>query len=200
MFNMTDFCREPIMQAVLCTSATMFENPEIAHEDLPQVETVTWQGMDSKFTRRLLTEAALALVFVTVGVAGLQVVFNIAFADENLAINLGWLWLLVPLLAIPLLAWPLISVPRIGYALRDKDIIYKSGVFWQTVTAIPFNRIQHVEKNSTPLDRRFAIANLQIFTAGGSGGDLKIHGLPAELAERLRVFILEKVGASIEHD
>jgi len=168
----------------------MFENPEIAHEDLPQVEAVTWQGMDSKFTRRLLTEAALALVFVTVGVAGLQVVFNIAFADENLTISLGWLWLLVPLLAIPLLAWPLISVPRIGYALRDKDIIYKSGVFWQTVTAIPFNRIQHVEKNST----------LQIFTAGGSGGDLKIHGLPADLAERLRVFILEKVGASIEHD
>ena len=104
MFYLTAFCREPIMQAVLCTSATMFENPEIAHEDLPQVETVTWQGMDSKFTRRLLTEAALALVFVTIGVAGLQVIFKIAFADQNLNINLGWLWLLVPLLAIPLLA------------------------------------------------------------------------------------------------
>jgi membrane protein YdbS with pleckstrin-like domain len=178
----------------------MFENPEIAHEDLPQVDTVSWQSMDPKFARRLLTEATLALLFVTIGVGGLQVVFHIAFADENISISLRWLWLLVPLLGIPLLSWPLISVPRIGYAIRDKDIIYKSGVFWHTVTAIPFNRIQHVEKSSTPLDRRFSLATLQLFTAGGSGGDLKIHGLPAQLAENLRVFILEKVGTSIEHD
>jgi hypothetical protein len=178
----------------------MFENPEIAHEDLPQVDTVNWQNMDPKFARRLLTEAALALIFVAIGVGVLQIVFNIAFADENISVKLRWLWLLIPLLGIPLLSWPLISVPRIGYAVRDKDIIYKAGVFWQTVTAIPFNRIQHVEKSSTPLDRRFDVATLQLFTAGGSGGDLKIHGLPAQLAENLRVFILEKVGASIEHD
>ena len=178
----------------------MFENSEIAHEDLPQVDTVNWQSMDPKFARRLLTEAALALIFVAIGVGVLQIVFNIAFADENISIKLRWLWLLIPLLGIPLLSWPLISVPRIGYAVRDKDIVYKAGVFWQTVTAIPFNRIQHVEKSSTPLDRRFGISTLQLFTAGGSGGDLKIHGLPAQLAENLRVFILEKVGASIEHD
>ncbi len=187
------------MKLVFCISVTMFENPEISHEDLPQVDTVSWQSMDPKFVRRLLTEAVLALVIVTIGVGGLQVVFNIAFADENIAISLRWLWLLVPLLAVPLLSWPVISVPRIGYAIRDKDIIHKSGVFWHTVTAIPFNRIQHVEKSSTPLDRRFGVATLQLFTAGGSGGDLKIHGLPAELAENLRVYILEKVGASIEH-
>jgi len=178
----------------------MFENPEIAHEDLPQVDTVDWQNMDPKFVRRLLTEAALALIFVAIGVGVLQVVFNIAFADENISVKLRWLWLLIPLLGIPLLSWPLISVPRIGYAVRDKDILYKAGVFWRTVTAIPFNRIQHVEKSSTPLDRRFRVATLQLFTAGGSGGDLKIHGLPAQLAENLRVFILEKVGTSIEHD
>jgi membrane protein YdbS with pleckstrin-like domain len=105
---------------------------------------------------------------------------------------------LLPVIALPLFVWPMISVPRRAYAVRDKDIIYKSGVFWHTVTAIPFNRIQHVEKSSTPLDRRFSIATLQLFTAGGAGGDLKIHGLPADTAEDLRVFILGKVGASVE--
>ena len=83
--------------------------------------------------------------------------------------------------------------------MRDKDILYKSGVFWHTVTAIPFNRIQHVEKSSTPLERHFEIATLQLFTAGGTGGDLKIHGLSSVSAEKLRVFILDKVGASVEH-
>ena len=176
----------------------MFENPEITHDDLPQADSVTWLGMDDKFVRRLLTEAALILVFVSIGIGVLPIVFNIAFADDNVNISLGWLWLLVPVAAVPFFAWPLISVPRRGYAIRDLDIIYKSGVFWRTVTAIPFNRIQHVEKSSSPLDRRFDIATLQLFTAGGSGGDLKIHGLSADIAEQLRVFILDKVGASVE--
>jgi membrane protein YdbS with pleckstrin-like domain len=68
------------------------------------------------------------------------------------------------------------------------------------VTAIPFNRIQHVETSSDPIDRKFDLATLQIFTAGGSGGDLKINGLEKDTAEQLRVFILQKVGASIEID
>lgn len=176
----------------------MFENPEIAKDDLPQADSVTWLGMDEKFVRRLLTEAALILVSVSIGIGLLQFVFNAAFTDDNVNIGVDWLWLSIPVAAIPLFGWPSISVPRKGYALRDKDIIYKSGVFWRTVTAIPFNRIQHVEKSSTPLDRRFDIATLQLFTAGGSGGDLKIHGLSATVAEQLRVFILDKVGASVE--
>ncbi len=76
--------------------------------------------------------------------------------------------------------------------------MFRSGVFWRSVTAIPFNRIQHVETSSTPLDRQFNISTLQLFTAGGSKGDLKINGLGKDVAEQLRVFILKKVGISIE--
>lgn len=178
----------------------MFENAEIGIDELPKAESVEWQSMDPSFVRRKLTESAITLVIVLGSIAGLQSVVSIALADENVDISFGWLWLVPIVLAIPLIAWPFISVPRIGYAVRERDIIYKSGVFWHTVTAVPFNRIQHVEKSSTPLDRRFNIASLQLFTAGGSGGDLKIHGLPAKAAEKLRFFILEKIGASVEQD
>jgi len=129
----------------------------------------------------------------------MHIVFSFAFSEGELDVSIAWLWLLIPVLAVPLFMWPLISVPRRGYAIRDKDIIYKSGVFWHTVTAVPFNRIQHVEKSTTPLDRRYKVATLLLFTAGGTGGDLKIHGLSAASAERLRVFILQRVGASVEH-
>jgi len=67
------------------------------------------------------------------------------------------------------------------------------------VTAIPFNRIQHVETSSDPLDRKFDLATLQLFTAGGSSGDLKIDGLGKDVAEQLRAFILKKVGAFVEN-
>lgn len=176
----------------------MFENAEIGVEELPQAETVEWQSMDPKFVRRKLTESAIGMFFTVVGIGGLQSIFSVAFSDDNVDISFGWLWIIAIVLAIPFFVWPFISVPKIGYAVRERDIIYKRGVFWHTVTAVPFNRIQHVEKSSTPLDRRFNIATLQLFTAGGTGGDLKIHGLPAKSAEKLRFFILEKIGASVE--
>ena len=172
----------------------MFENAEVSLETLPCADSVEWQAMDPKFIRRKLADGTIGLVIVVAAIATLLTILKGASGN----VSTGWLWLFVLAYGISSLAWPFMSVPRQGYAVRDKDIIYRSGVFWRTVTAIPFNRIQHVEKSSTPLDRRFNIATLQLFTAGGSGGDLKIHGLSAETAESLRTFILNKVGSSIE--
>jgi len=177
----------------------MFENPEIDQENLPEAGNVNWLPMDRKFLRRLMAQSAITVLVILIAVAVMSTYFKVLLVDEIPDISFGFTWLVVPMVAIPLFAWPAVSVPRMAYAVRDKDILYKSGVFWQTVTAIPFNRIQHVEKSSTPLDRRFDIATLQLFTAGGAGGDLKIHGLSATRAENLRVFIIEKVGSSVEH-
>ena len=171
----------------------MFENPEIALDDLPTVQELDWQAMHSRYARRLQVERLGVVLVALIGSMVPSFLIGERF-DPSVP-----LWLLVILFAIPFLAWPLLSVPRRGYAVRDKDIVFRSGVFWRWVTAVPFNRVQHVETSNTPLDRRFGLANLQIYTAGGSGGDLSISGLGADTAEQLRVFILEKVGASIEN-
>jgi membrane protein YdbS with pleckstrin-like domain len=176
----------------------MFENAEISPGDLPTVDSVEWQLMDAKFLRRKLADSAIGFFFALVAVGVLHRILSTGSAGQDF--SFGWLWMVPLLLSVPLFTWPLVSVPKKGYAIRERDIIYKSGVFWRTVTAIPFNRIQHVEKSSTPLDRRFQLASLQIFTAGGSGGDLKIHGLSAKTTEKLRFFILEKIGSSIEQE
>lgn len=178
----------------------MFENAEISIDELPRIDTITWLPMDEKFARRKLADAAITFFILLIGVAVLQTIFGSAFGEDGPEVSLGWLWLIPFLVGVPLFAWPFFSVPKKGYAVREKDIVYKSGVFWRTVTAIPFNRIQHVEKSSTPLDRKFQLAALQLFTAGGSGGDLKIHGLSAKTAEQLRKFILDKIGSSIEQE
>jgi len=176
----------------------MFENAEVAVDELPKVDTVDWQFMDPRFMRRRLAGGAIALFLVAAGIIGLQIIFGIALGGDEVTTNFTWLWLVPVATCVPGLVWPFVSVPKKAYAVRDRDILYKSGVFWLTVTAIPFNRIQHVEKSSTPLDRKFHLATLQLFTAGGSGGDLKIHGLSEKTAEKLRTFIVKKVGSGIE--
>lgn len=176
----------------------MFANEEIDLDELPAVEDVFWCSLDPKLLREKLVMAVIGLFFVGIAIAAFTTIATKATQSDGVDIQFAWVWLMLPVIATPLFGWPFLSIPRMGYALRDKDIVFKSGVFWRTVTAIPFNRIQHVEKDSTPLDRRFDIANLKIFTAGGAGGDLKIDGLSADGAEKLRVFILDKVGAIVE--
>ena len=89
-------------------------------------------------------------------------------------------------------------MPKRGFALRDQDIVYKHGVLWRSVKAVPFNRVQHAATGSGPLDRRFGLATLTVFTAGGSGGDLRVPGLNRDLAERLRGYIVDRVGHDSE--
>lgn len=171
----------------------MFQNPEIAIDDLPNAENLDWENLHPRFVRRMQVQHGLIALAPLIGATA----FTVLLPSPPLIIVI--LWALVVSFAVVFFIWPSIAVPRQGYTVRDKDVVYKKGVVWRSVTAIPYNRIQHVETSSTPLDRKFGIAALQIFTAGGSGSDLKIHGLGADNAERLRVYILDKVGASIEN-
>lgn len=174
----------------------MFENSEISLEHLPTADNLEWQPLDRRFVRRLQITGLINAAIVAAAVLVFQFVQSRVGSD----FPAGVAWIAVIVALVWGLAWPSISVPRKGYAIRDKDVVYRTGVIWQTVTAIPFNRVQHVETGSTPLDRRFRLATLQLYTAGSSGGDLKIHGLPAAIAERLRVFVLGKAGAAVEQD
>jgi hypothetical protein len=109
------------MAASYLPDTPMFENPEIAVDDLPRADDVSWLGMDEKFLRRLLTQSGIAMVGLIIGIVFLNVVFRIAFSGDGPP--LGYLWLLIPLLAVPLFAWPAVKVPRIGYAIRNKDVL-----------------------------------------------------------------------------
>jgi hypothetical protein len=172
----------------------MFENPEIAIENLPRADHVQWKELDPAYKRLRQVQSALALLISALPLAFFTVAANL----PGLLATVFWsAWLVVLFVS---LVWPTIAFPKRGYVIRDKDMLFRKGVVWRSVTAVPFNRIQHVETSNTPLDRKFDLATLQLFTAGGSSGDLKIDGLSASVAEQLRLYVLRKVGTSVEHD
>ena len=80
-----------------------------------------------------------------------------------------------------------------GYALREHDVIHKHGVWWRTMTTIPFNRMQHCEISQGPIQSMFGLASLKVFTAGGTSSDLAIDGLEKAEAERIKEFITGKI-------
>jgi len=172
-----------------------FFNLEVPLEDLPDAETVDWIPLHPRFARRLQVGAAIRSI-VYVAAAG---AFQMAVSPRNraaIAESLPWLpavlWTALGVFCVCSVAWPLIAVPRRGYVVRDKDLLYKSGVLWRSVKAFPFNRVQHTKLHSTPLDRRFGLASLSVFPAGGGLGN-HVRGLGRETAERLRVYISERI-------
>ncbi len=181
-------------------SVDLFVNPEIPPDELPKAQAVVWRPLDARFVRSAQIKA-LIVWSILLAAAGAGHFLIATFGDEALGpwpFAIGWAVLAV--LAIWSVLWPTISVPRRGYAVRELDLLYKSGVIWQSVKAVPYSRAQHAETNSGPLDRRFGLARLSVFTAGGSGGDLGIAGLGKEVAEDLRAHVLDHLGVAAEQE
>jgi membrane protein YdbS with pleckstrin-like domain len=78
------------------------------------------------------------------------------------------------------------------YALREHDLVLNYGVFWRTRRCVARDRVQHLDVNSGPLDRRFGLVQVSIYAAGALGGIGSIPGMTPEAAESLRAALLER--------
>jgi membrane protein YdbS with pleckstrin-like domain len=166
-----------------------FTNLQIDTDVLPQIAELVMQSMSPVYLREVMTQ--LAIVFTPMFLIS-WVPWFLPFPEPTVQMLLKFLPLLIGVLAL------LVSVLAVkqfnvkAYAVRDHDITYRSGLVFRKTVLLPFNRVQHMEVSSGPLQRRFGLASLKFFTAGGSSVDLKIEGLLTEEAERLRAFILQR--------
>ena len=121
--------------------------------------------------------------------SGLLLALTIAAA---LVVWLVWhqTWVLIPAgVVVVIIGWGLIILPRqarsIGYQLRDDDLVFRRGILWQRMVAVPYGRMQLVDITHGPLDRGFGIAQLKLVTAAAATG-VVIPGLSQQAAETLR--------------
>lgn len=77
------------------------------------------------------------------------------------------------------------------YELREHDLVMTWGVFWRTRRCVARDRIQHIDINSGPMDRRFGLVQVVIHTAGMIGSVAAIPGLTPSEAEFLRQQLLD---------
>lgn len=100
-----------------------------------------------------------------------------------------WWALMVGGIIAAVLVWTIAITPRqarsIGYRLRDDDLVFRRGILWQRIVAVPYGRMQLVDITHGPLDRGFGIAQLKFVTAAAATG-VTIPGLPQATAEALR--------------
>ena len=100
----------------------------------------------------------------------------------------AWWWTLPIALAVLTIIEVALTPRRvrsIGYRLRDDDLVFRKGIMFQRIVAVPFGRMQLVDINRGPLARALGLAELKLVTAAAATG-VTIPGLPIEEAEQLR--------------
>lgn len=128
--------------------------PGLVRELLPGLDLgeVAWNPVHPRaFWRELKGWVLLALLvslpfFVQVGTVG------------ALAVLVG------------VLAWGVVAskihVARLGWAVADGTVLFRSGWIRKRLTIVPFQKIQVVAVRESPFDRRAAMARVRIDTAG----------------------------------
>lgn len=95
-----------------------------------------------------------------------------------------------PALLILLVAWiawyPGAKYRHLGWHLDTKGITIHAGVFWRAQSSLSRARIQHTDVYQGPLQRRYGIATLKLYTAGSHYSRIELPGLSHSTATRLR--------------
>jgi len=171
-----------------------FSNEQVDDFHLPQIATLEFSPLEPNLRK---ADMIWSVLFFTIA-AGILLALKYGF-EVKWAVSFGHFILIgiVFLMTLSLL-FIYYEFRRKSYAIRQKDIVYNSGLFWQSSIVIPFNRVQHCEVSQGPIDRFYNLAELKIFTAGGASSDLKIDGLNPETATRIKDFIITKTGMDEE--
>jgi len=168
---------------------SLFDNASIDVETLPDIDVSSYNKLSGGFFWVMFIRSNL--MFFALCTVLIVFMINADWIEgiQEWAYFIGFLTLL----------WVLLNVfipfgfKKKGYALRERDIIYKSGLWWTKIIVVPFNRIQHCEVQQGPVSKVFALKSLTVFTAGGGSSDLKIGGLPNDKADQLKEFVLTKI-------
>jgi hypothetical protein len=164
-----------------------FHNSPIDH--FPDISKITFKAIDKAFLKVILIHVFLVfgLLFV-----GLFFLVKHEIKDEFPEFY-PYFFLGLFVVFMLVLALKLVGFKKRKYAVREKDISYKSGVFFKKMTTVPFTRIQHIEVDEGPVSRLFKLASLSVFTAGDSSDDLEINGIKKETALEIKEFISQKI-------
>lgn len=143
---------------------------------------------EKEIPAQLVTGVIGTVVFV--GLAAIPLILKLTGVWPSL-----WAWFAWGLPGV-LLLWAAIDLaltPRqvraMGYAEREDDILWREGLLIRSVKAVPYGRLQYVDVEEGPIQRRFGVQKVTLKTAGA---DLEMTGLSKAESERLREVLMQR--------
>lgn len=161
-------------------------------ENQPDVQESTWPNQVHEW-QRVSTKyvwADLALNLIPTLIVVTVFVLIVLFADEKPPPLVIAIFAAVTLGLLLSAAFAFRRVRAIGYILREDDLLFRKGIMFERVVAVPYGRLQLVDVTRGPLLRALGLASLKFVTASAATG-VNLPGLPREEAELLRDRLVE---------
>lgn len=167
----------------------MFTNNQIDASDMPSVESLelTPLAPDYRMCHLLSIAFGFFIPLIIVSVVRFQPFFNL---PEQLLRVYPFIAAGIMVLASLVIVYSFFADAQKGFALREHDLHYQSGLWFETGVTQPILRIQHIELKRSAWERLFGLASIEVFSAGGSSHTFEIPGLEYETAQQLRSHIL----------
>lgn len=82
---------------------------------------------------------------------------------------------------------------RKGYAIRQHDITYRSGVIFPKITTVPFAKIQQVSISQNPVTKFFGLSAVEVVNGAQGLSSIVIQGLPSKEAEQIKNLLTQRL-------
>ena len=134
----------------------LFTNPQLNIQQLPEADRLEMILLEPGYkTVRYISSAIVASVMILVS-------WFIILVEPRSWPYGFYVAGFITLISIWIVSYNGIAYSYMGYALREKDISFKSGWLWRSMTTVPFNRVQHCDIKQGLIDRRFGLSKLTI--------------------------------------
>jgi uncharacterized protein len=165
-----------------------FTNDTIDTTQLPKFEEVIFSPLHPKYKK-------IVVINISIFISILIIIPIVAYLNNATEFNRFGLLsvILISILSLIIIFLSLLSFNKKGYAFRNHDVLYKSGVIATNTMVIPYNRVQHVALHEGFISRLFGLATIEIFTAGGNSSDIAIPGIEKEQAEKIKQLLMGKI-------
>lgn len=164
-----------------------FSNHQLPIENLPKVNNIDFQLIQSNYWKVIFIQSLLFYSFVLVAVNIIAylndapilfyVLFHIcvlAFASTNIFVMRK-------------------AFHRKAFAIREHDIVYKKGLLGTTIVTMPYKAVQHVKLSQGILSKKWKLTTIILYGAGGQQQQLAIAGIDENEAYQIKEFILSKI-------
>ena len=153
-------------------------------------------GVDHSLDPRVipLQQSVGWILAASLSAAALFVLFIVWLSNGPTLLRLaalGAVWMLSTVaLTWHLQRWPPIAYRHTSYRVDDLGIEIKRGVYWRAIVNVPRSRVQHTDVSQGPLERRYGLGTLAIYTAGTDHAKVDLGGLDHSIALRIREHLL----------
>ena len=167
-------------------------NRQLTLSGIDRVEDLHFTPLEKSYLKAQLIKTLL--VYLTLMALTLLLLAWEAFSYRHqvtVAAECVWLALLVTnLFLLPR------AVAYKGFAIREHDITYRSGVIFPKVTTVPFRKIQQVSIRQNPVTRLFGLYAVDIVNGAQSMSDISIPGLTARTAEEIKALVTRRLNGN----